>query len=167
MSDEKLEIKGEERGEVNKGTNPLSEEASETATMKVESKKLEEEKAVTEEDFEKKTLRTVLILIKDVLTLLDDLSRDVSEISRKLTQLSEKVENIRLGTTTSKLERNLQLISNILIADIARKLQQDFGSTIESGSDTVVNKKVAKKKEPVISEEELVKPSKLFSKKST
>ena len=111
--------------------------------------------------------------LREILNSINKLDTIVMSLASKVEILESSIETIKKNLPTSQLERNLQLLGNVLVSDLAARLSGAAPtgasvtvSTQQGGSQQVVPSATASRPEPQpISEEGLVKPSKLFGKK--
>ena len=111
--------------------------------------------------------------LREILNSLNKLDTIVMSLASKIELLESSVESIKKNLPSSQLERNLQLLGNVLVSDLAARLS---GSAPSGASVTLSTQPAASQQgapsatvsrpEPQpISEEGLVKPSRLFGKK--
>ena len=111
--------------------------------------------------------------LREILNSLNKLDTIVMSLASKIELLESSVEAIKKNLPSSQLERNLQLLGNVLVSDLAARLS----GTAPAGAPVTLSTQqttaqqgapsapVSRPKPQPISEEGLVKPSRLFGKK--
>jgi len=111
--------------------------------------------------------------LREILNSLNKLDTIVMSLASKIELLESSVEAIKKNLPSSQLERNLQLLGNVLVSDLAARLSgtapagapvtlQTQTATAQQGTPSAP---VSQSEPQPISEEGLVKPSRLFGKK--